>query len=277
FWDWSQLDEAAFTTLVTNFGTWHEQNSAPGAAANQLWASLIAIRQGKGGVIVRAQVDPTVTGTQQMLTDFAAAMTRNVAAAPAASTTGNLPWLYTTTTSASEVAGVFGIPSLLLRSKTKGAYHKKGYTPDQLRTVYRYLSSPTYTYASGLMGLFSFGGKVNSFSPTTTAVPHRDSVMLASFSNYWSDAADETRQLQWVRELYRDVYATTGGVPVPNGVTDGNYVNWPDVDLADPAWNTSSAPWSTIYYKDNYARLQQIKAARDPRDIFHHALSVRPH
>lgn len=276
FWDWSQLDEAAFTTLVTNFGTWHEQNSAPGAAANQLWASLIAIRQGKGGVIVRAQVDPTVTGTQQMLTDFAAAMTRNVAAAPAASTTGNLPWLYTTTTSASEVAGVFGIPSLLLRSKTKGAYHKKGYTPDQLRTVYRYLTSPSYAYASGLMGLFSFGGKVNSFSPTATAVPHRDSVMLASFSNYWSDAADETRQLQWVRELYRDVYATTGGVPVPNGVTDGNYVNWPDVDLADPAWNTSSAPWSTIYYKDNYARLQQIKAARDPRDIFHHALSVRP-
>ncbi|MGW6741574.1 FAD-binding oxidoreductase [Streptomyces sp. NPDC055025] len=274
-WSWDQLNAAVFTTIATNFATWHEQNSAPGAAANQLWASFLAVRKGKGGVAIRAQVDPTVPGTQQLLTDFAAAMTLNVGPAPTTSTTGNLPWLYTTTTSATEVADVFGIPSLLLRSKTKGAYHKKGYTPDQLRTAYTYLTSDAYSYATGIMALFSFGGKVNSFAPTATAVAHRDSVMLASFVNYWSDAGEEARQLQWVREVYRDVYANTGGVPVPGTVTDGNYVNWPDVDLADPAWNTSSVPWPTIYYKDNYARLQQIKTAWDPLDIFHHSLSVR--
>ncbi|GGR92584.1 MULTISPECIES: FAD-dependent oxidoreductase [Streptomyces] len=274
YWDWSQLDQTAFTRIATNFGTWHEQNSAPGAAANQLWASLIAVRQGKGGVVVRSQVDPTVAGNQQLLTSFAAAMTQNVTPAPSNTTTGTLPWLYTTTTSAGEVGDVFGIPSLQLRSKTKGAFHKKGFTSTQLGVIYQYMTNSAYSYSGGLMGLFSFGGQVNALSTTANAVPHRDSVMLASFSNYWADATADDQQLQWIRQLYRDVYTSTGGVPVPNTVTDGNYVNWPDPDLADPLWNTSGVPWSTIYYKGNYAKLQQIKATWDPRNIFHHNLSV---
>jgi aclacinomycin oxidase len=48
------------------------------------------------------------------------------------------------------------------------------------------------------------------------------------------------------------------------------------VDLADPEWNTSGVPWSTLYYKANYARLQRVKARWDPLDVFHHALSIRP-
>jgi FAD/FMN-containing dehydrogenase len=53
-------------------------------------------------------------------------------------------------------------------------------------------------------------------------------------------------------------------------------INHPDVDLADPEWNTSGVPWHTLYYKDNYPRLQQIKSRWDPGNVFHHALSIRP-
>ncbi|MEW2299464.1 BBE domain-containing protein [Streptomyces sp. NPDC006655] len=42
-----------------------------------------------------------------------------------------------------------------------------------------------------------------------------------------------------------------------------------------PAWNTSGAPWHTLYFKDNYPRLQRIKAADDPADVFRHPRSVR--
>jgi len=47
-------------------------------------------------------------------------------------------------------------------------------------------------------------------------------------------------------------------------------------DLADPELNTSGIPWHTLYYKDNYPRLQRIKSHWDSLNVFHHALSVRP-
>ncbi len=78
-----------------------------------------------------------------------------------------------------------------------------------------------------------------------------------------------------MREFYRDVFSATGGVPAPGPVNGGAYINYPDTDLADPAWNTSGVPWSTIFYHGNYARLQRIKRRYDPREVFRHDLSIR--
>ncbi len=36
-------------------------------------------------------------------------------------------------------------------------------------------------------------------------------------------------------------------------------ITHPDVDLADPEWNTSGVPWHTLYFKSTYAALQQVK------------------
>jgi FAD/FMN-containing dehydrogenase len=54
----------------------------------------------------------------------------------------------------------------------------------------------------------------------------------------------------------------------------GAFINHPDTDLADPALNTSGVPWHTLYYQENYPRLQRVKARWDPRNVFHHALSI---
>ena len=91
----------------------------------------------------------------------------------------------------------------------------------------------------------------------------------------WLDPRDEAKNLAWVRAFYRDLFAETGGVPVPGDAYDGALINHPDTDLADAAWNTSGVPWSTLYYQDNYARLQRIKAQYDPCNVFRHALSIR--
>ncbi|WP_410876320.1 BBE domain-containing protein [Nocardia sp. A7] len=74
--------------------------------------------------------------------------------------------------------------------------------------------------------------------------------------------------------MYRDVHAETGGVPVPNEAYGGSYINYPDPDLADAAWNTSGLPWHAFYYGDNYRRLLAVKAAADPRNVFQHQLSI---
>ncbi|WP_420844516.1 BBE domain-containing protein [Kibdelosporangium phytohabitans] len=91
----------------------------------------------------------------------------------------------------------------------------------------------------------------------------------------WSDQADDAGYISWLRDFYRELYADTGGVPVPNAVTDGCYVNYPDIDLSDPRQNRSAVPWYTLYYKENYPRLQQVKSAWDPRDTFRHGQSVQ--
>ena len=87
--------------------------------------------------------------------------------------------------------------------------------------------------------------------------------------------AEDAENIAWLRDFYADVYRSTGGVPVPDGVNDGCYVNYPDIDLSDSTLNRSAAPWHQLYFQHNYPRLQQVKARWDPRDTFRHAQSVR--
>jgi hypothetical protein len=100
--------------------------------------------------------------------------------------------------------------------------------------------------------------------------------VIIRWSAAWFNPQDEARSRAWLRQFYRDAFSDTGGVPVRGEVSDGAFINHPDVDLADPERNTSGVPWHTLYYKDNYRRLQPIKARWNPRNVFHHALSIRP-
>ena len=125
------------------------------------------------------------------------------------------------------------------------------------------------------MGMATYGGKTNTVAPDATASAQRESILTMSCSAGWQAPQDEARSLAWVRQFYRDVFSDTGGVPVPGEVANGALINHPDVDLADPEWNSSVAPWHTLYYKDNYPRLQRIKARWDPLNVFRHALSIR--
>lgn len=122
----------------------------------------------------------------------------------------------------------------------------------------------------------TYGGAINARDPGATVTPQPDSILKVVAVAAWNlDGAGEQEHLGWLREVYRDVFADSGGVPVPGDSADGAYVNHCDVDLADPQWNTSRVAWSTMYFKGNYARLRRVKAQWDPNDVFHHALAVR--
>jgi hypothetical protein len=161
------------------------------------------------------------------------------------------------------------------RVKIKAAYLRRPYTPDQLRIFYRHITDPAFIGESELEFL-PFGGAINAAKPGATAMPARNSFMKMLIHAAWRLPGDDERYIAWARQMYRDVYAHTGGVPVPNDDNGGSYINYPDPDLADPAWNTSGVPWHAFYYGDGYPRLQRVKATWDPKNLFRHRLSIEP-
>ena len=141
--------------------------------------------------------------------------------------------------------------------------------------AYDWLTRTDHDIMGGMLGFATYGGRINTVAPAATASPQRGAIFDIACNTGWIDPADEARNLAWVRGFYRELFAGTGGVPVPGEAYDGALINHPDTDVADPAFNTSGVPWHTLYYQANYQRLQRVKARYDPRDVFRHALSVR--
>lgn len=266
---WPQLDRAAFTRLVRNYGAWLEQHSGPESPYAGLFAFLALNRAEAGAVMLVARMDAAVPDAQRLLDECVAAMTEGVRA-PSFGRSNTLPWLH------SIRWPVVPGDDMIGRNKIKAAYMRQGFSPAQIEALHHHLTRSDYHNPGGVVALLAYGGKVNAVAPEATAVPQRDSIFKAAFTTTWQNPDEDDTHLRWIRELYRDVYAGTGGVPVPDGTSDGSYINYPDVDLADEEWNTSGVPWHTLYYKDAYPRLQEAKARWDPRDVFHHALSIRP-
>ena len=269
-WAWdASMTEAAFTRLLHNFGVWHERNSAPGSPYAGLYGILLPMHKRAGAFPLVVQIDAGLPRADAMVTEFVTAVTAGTGLTPALDARRTMPWMHLMTwPGAGEPGDQFN-----RRYKIKAAYLRRGYGADQLAAIYRNLTNDTGNGSSGML-LVGYGGQVRSVPSGATAVAQRDVIMKAVFQNIWLDESEDAASVAWVRNLYRDVYAATGGAPIPNDVNDGSYINYPDADLADPAWNTSGVPWSTLYYKDNYPRLQQVKARWDPRDVFHHALSI---
>ncbi|WP_031512135.1 FAD-dependent oxidoreductase [Streptomyces sp. NRRL F-5123] len=185
--------------------------------------------------------------------------------------------------------------------KYKSAYMTRGFTDHQIEAIQRHLTDPGYSNPDALVQVDSYGGAVNDRAPGATAVPQRSSVLKLQYQVYWTWGVDADENglfdyrdaeldpgiaaphLRWIRDLYRDVHRPTGGVPViadpddpatRDANTDGCYINYPDVDLSDRRLNTSGQSWHRLYYKGGYERLQQVKQAWDPHDVFHHEQSV---
>lgn len=267
-WSWESMTERAFATILSNFGTWYERNSVPGSPR----ANLFGFFEGLGRtahVMVGGSIDDEVPGAEELLTSYLDTIAEGVEVAPAHRGQQTQPWLY-----GASYPG-HGDPGneFTRRLKIKAGYLRKGYTDQQIATIYSYLSTQDYVPALIVIG---YGGQVNTVAPHATAVAQRDSVLKAVYLSVWGGEDEDETRIARLRAFYRDVYAETGGVPVPGEVSDGSYINYPDADLADPAWNTSGVPWHTLYYKDNYPRLRQVKGRYDPRGVFRHALSVEP-
>ncbi|SEG79833.1 aclacinomycin oxidase [Nonomuraea solani] len=266
-WAWQGMTEEVLTRMMRNFGTWHERNSAPGSRSAGLYAIFLLSHESNGYFSLAVQIDAGLPGADGLVSEFVAAVTAGTDVEPIINERRTIPWLHKMTWPGTGEAG----DATTRRYKNKAAYLRKSLTDEQLATVHRNLTNKTGTAQSGLL-LIGYGGQVRAVPPKATAIAQRDAVMKAVYYTTWADESGDEARLRWVRDFYHGVYSRTGGVPV----ADGSYINYPDVDLADPKWNTSGVPAHTLYYQDNYPRLQQVKARWDPRGVFRHALSVEP-
>ncbi|MET9295972.1 FAD-binding protein [Streptomyces sp. NPDC003077] len=266
-WSWKDLDEPSFGRLVRNHGSWYERNSAPDSPYAGLFSVLMLNVRAAGDILLTGQLDSTGPAARRLADDYVAAVNQGVGARPTR-LQEEVPWL--------QAAGAVqeNAPEPF---KCKAAYLRRRFTDRQIAAVYAHLAGDrSKPEVDGSLWLVSYGGKVNTVAPDATAVAQRDSVLKAIHAVGWEAREAAAPRLAWIRDFYRDVYADSGGVPAPGEVTDGSFINYPDSDLADPALNPSGTPWHTLYYKQHYSRLQRVKAHWDPRNVFHHALSIRP-
>ena len=269
-WSWGDVDEAAFAAIVRNYSDWYADNSAPTSPYTHLTSQLKLLHRSAGTIGITTQIDASLPNAQGLLDAYYSALRAGVTAPLTVTEQRTLPWWHATWWN-----GFNGGDSpLTLRYKAKSAYLRTSYQDRHIAALYRNLTDAGFTNPATLAMLAGYGGQVNAVAPGATAVSARDSILKAQFITFWTDPADDARNIEWLRQFYRDVHADTGGVPVSNDVTDGAFINYADVDLADPAWNTSGVPWSTLYYGDNYPRLQRAKQLWDPLNVFHHTMSV---
>lgn len=282
---WADLNQERFGRLLKNYGRWYESNSTPNSPAVALSSSLALNHKSNGSVALFTQVEGTAPNAEQLLVDFVSEISNGVEAEaqPITGQAGEygpmpdlfnvqrLPWLHATRYIGTNTP-VLTNPTL--RAEHKSAYLRRNFTEADVATMYKFLISAKIDNPSAMLSLLSFGGNINAVEPSATAVAQRSSVLKALYQSFWSDASDDAENLAWTREFYGEVYAASGGVPIPNDRTDGCYINYPDTDLSDPAFNSSEVPWHGLYYKDNYLRLQQVKARWDPKNIFRHSQSI---
>ncbi|GAA2601516.1 FAD-binding protein [Actinomadura fulvescens] len=268
-WGWPTVNETSFARLLKNFGTFHERNSSPGSPYAAMFSQFNLTHKSAGGFAVTTQIDARTPNAERLLDDYLAAVNEGVGVPTLVLERRRLPWLH----AATQWPG-FAATDTTTRFKGKSAYLRKGLSDEQIAAFHKHLTRADYHNPTAIVMLMSHGGKVNTVAPGATAVAQRDSVIKANYIGFWTDQARDDEHVAWVRDFYRDVYADTGGVPVPGDRTDGCFINYADADLADPKWNGSQVAWHRLYYKDNYPRLQQVKARWDPRNVFHHALSI---
>lgn len=270
-WPWEGFGPAAFGRLARNFGSWCERNGGPDSAAAGLYSLLFLKRRQSGSLEMKGL--STAGAEAEGLVDAHLAAVADGVGVPHTRELATSSWLAFALDPFPEL---FRAGAGNARVKVKDAFLRRRFTDRQMDVAYDYLTRTDHDVPGGMLGLATYGGRVNAVAPDATASAQRDSVLSTSCTAGWGDPRDEDRSLAWVRAFYRDLFADSGGVPVPGEACDGAMINHPDVDLADPAWNTSGVPWHALYYKDNYPRLQRVKARFDPRNVFRHALSIAP-
>ena len=108
------------------------------------------------------------------------------------------------------------------------------------------------------MHIYPINGACHRVAPDATAFAYRDANFATVIAGMWPDAADDERNIAWVRDYYE--------ATAPHS-EEGGYINFMAGDDQDRI---------RANYKGNYDRLAEIKRRYDPGNLFRHNQNISP-
>jgi FAD binding domain-containing protein/berberine-like enzyme len=108
---------------------------------------------------------------------------------------------------------------------------------------------------------FLMGGAINRVKPKDTAYSERSANWMLSIDGNWSDPAEDSTVISWVRQTWEELAKFgTGGV----------YLNFRSLSDETPASDVENA------FGDNMRRLVEVKAKYDPTNFFRLNNNITP-
>jgi FAD/FMN-containing dehydrogenase len=117
---------------------------------------------------------------------------------------------------------------------------------------------PKVPAVNSTVHIYPINGACHRVAPDATAFAYRDATFATVIAGMWPDAADNERNIAWVRDYYE---ATA---PLSE---EGGYVNFMSGDDQDRI---------SANYGQNYDRLVDVKRKYDPDNLFHLNQNIRP-
>jgi len=142
-------------------------------------------------------------------------------------------------------------------------YWKSIYLPDLSDSTIEALAGYAATRASSISSLdiWALGGAFKRTPGSHAAFMGRDEPFLLGIEANWHDAADDKANIAWARGVFADV--------AERFPATGAYLNF-------PGFGEEGSALAERAYKDNYKRLQAVKAKYDPDNLFRSNINIAP-
>ena len=248
------------------FGAWAEWI---GRAPDELWSNCLLLSAGTSGLIARAT--GVYVGGVAALSALVGQLASAVGAAPTSNYVRADGYLQAMLVEAgcAEITlaqchlQAPGSPGTLARSAfaAKSAYFSTAPPSAGVAAIVDAVESfqRELPQLGGGLAFDGSGGAINAVAADATAFVHRDALCQLQMSGSWgsgTSASSAAAVAAWLRET------ATRLAPYTNGEAYQNYI---DPTLAD---------WPRAYYGTNLPRLESIKRAYDPDDVFSFAQSI---
>ena len=168
-WSWSDIDQSSFLRLLRNHGSWCERNSGADSPNASLWALLEIHRKQFGKIIVRGV---STAGRRSRAADRRASRgAERGIVAPSGRALARMSWL---DFALNPMPELFAMPPGGVSVKVKDALLRKRFTDRQIGVAYDYLTRTDHDVMGGMLGLATYGGRVNTVARDATASVQRE-------------------------------------------------------------------------------------------------------